>query len=823
MDKYFIKHLVILLILLNVPAFADAMTYDETVKAVTAEQAELQYLYKVNYVNPEELDWLKSIYHDLVYDFNVEKQYIVVMLREHTQKQRLLDFGFIIEPANKYIESRLQVLERILTGAQQAQSSFSVVNGENAASNTEAVVSIAGIPDFPCYETVEEGFSIAQDLVNTYPQLAELIDIGDSWEKTQGLGGYDLLVLKITNTDIQNTKPILFVHSAMHARELSTAALTLAFAKKLLNEYSTNPDVKWVVDRREIHILFHMNPDGRKMAEAGFDKRKNSNTNHCITNGLRFGVDLNRNFSALWAAADATNEESFEYRASSESCSEVFRGPLKGSEPETQAVEQYVRSLFPDNRGPNDTDLAPLDTMGMHIDVHSWGEDILYPWGHTYKPAPNTIELASIAHKLAFFNQYQAKPANGIYLLDGNSESVSYGELGVPQLTFELGTAFRQDCNTFEGKIKPDNLKALLYAAKIAQAPYQLPDGPDIVDITHVGDAYSRVNFDAVLQLSANATDNRYRPGVKIKLNNDSLPERDSSGLRQFESTHESIEPIITAEYSIDEFPTDAGAIVYSLQAVDGVFDTSEEQVEGDLILGDLDVGQHTLYYRAQDSNGQWGVVSAQNFIVKSPLIIQFAIHCQFLRNTCQFFGDISRHLNGSIEQYHWDFGDGTTSSEANPVHIFKFSDTHKVRFTVTDDKGEEASIIGNVVVFVLGEIPEARYQVVCDENSCQFDASLSTDADNNIAEYLWTFPNGDKAMGMITDYVFTSEGTHKVELLVTDQDQLQSLAVNSVSMSPAQIAVTNNDDRDSSGGGGGMSLFIVVLFILSLKARKVV
>ena len=45
--------------------------------------------------------------------------------------------------------------------------------------------------------------------------------------------------------------------------------------------------------------------------------------------------------------------------------------------------------------------------------------------------------------------------------------------------TFELGTSFFQDCSTFENTILPDNLQALIYAAKVPRTPYMTPAGPD--------------------------------------------------------------------------------------------------------------------------------------------------------------------------------------------------------------------------------------------------------------------------------------------------------------------------------------------------------
>ena len=56
---------------------------------------------------------------------------------------------------------------------------------------------LLGIPQFPCYRSVEETFAVLQNLAAAYPALTELIDIGDSWDKSTsgGPAGFDLQVL----------------------------------------------------------------------------------------------------------------------------------------------------------------------------------------------------------------------------------------------------------------------------------------------------------------------------------------------------------------------------------------------------------------------------------------------------------------------------------------------------------------------------------------------------------------------------------------------------------------------------------------------------
>ncbi|MEL6200635.1 MAG: M14 family zinc carboxypeptidase, partial [Pseudomonadota bacterium] len=215
----------------------------------------------------------------------------------------------------------------------------------------------AGIPGFSCYRTVDETYATAEALVTAYPDLAEWIDVGDSWEKLNGFGGDDLRVLKLTNQNVGGEKPKLFNTSAIHAREYTTAELNTRFAEYLLQNYGSNADATWLLDYNEVHLMLQANPDGRRRAQTGLSWRKNTNQNFCGATSNNRGVDLNRNFEYQWGCCGGS---------SGNQCSIVYRGPGPGSEPESAAIMAYARSIFDDARGPNNSDLAPADTSGVY-------------------------------------------------------------------------------------------------------------------------------------------------------------------------------------------------------------------------------------------------------------------------------------------------------------------------------------------------------------------------------------------------------------------------------------------------------------------------
>ena len=434
-----------------------------------------------------------------------------------------------------------------------------------------------GIPGFPCYRTVEETFATAEALVADHPDLATWTDIGDSWEKTQDPGeGWDLWVLKLTQSSVPGPKPVFFASFAIHAREYTTAELGTRFAEFLVDGYGVDPDITWLLDEHEVHLILQANPDGRKEAETGLLWRKNHNNDYCSNTSNR-GADLNRNFEFEWGCCGGS---------SGSQCSPTYRGPLAASEPEIQAIQDYVVSIFPDQRGPGLDDPAPDDATGVAVDVHSSGQLILWPWGFQFAESPNGTAFTTFGRKLAFFNGYTPLQIRELTSADGDSADYFYGELGVAGMAYELGTQFFESCTFFEQNLVPVNLESLLYAAKVARTPFLTPAGPEALEVT-----VSPVQVEAgeSVLLTANVDDTRFN---------------NSNGA-------EPTQTVASAEAFVSLPPWKVGAIPVAMVASDGTFDGGTEGVEVVLDTSGLSPGRHTLFVRGIDSAGNEGVVGA--------------------------------------------------------------------------------------------------------------------------------------------------------------------------------------------------------------------
>ncbi|UCH96574.1 MAG: hypothetical protein JSV88_06920, partial [Candidatus Aminicenantes bacterium] len=445
-----------------------------------------------------------------------------------------------------------------------------------------ALVQTAGIPGYPCYRTVEETFTTGASIAANYPELATWTDQGDSWEKTNGSGGYDLYVLKLTNSAVPGPKPKLFLTGAIHAREYTTAELLTRLAEYLVDNYNTDPDVTWMLDYHEIHMMLHANPDGRKQAETGLLWRKNTNQDYCGPNSNYRGADLNRNFEFKWNCFGGS---------SGDPCSLVYRGPYAASEPETQAIQNYIRSQFPDQRGPNNSDPAPLDTTGIYLDIHSHGREILYQprWlNESKEPVPNVTELITLARKIAYFNGYRVYGSTP----DGTSKLFGYGEMGIPAYTVELGTAFFESCSYFENTLLADNIPALFYALKVARTPYMTSAGPDAVNPgLSAGSTSPGISAGTSVTLTASVDDTR--------CNN-------NTGSEPWQN-------IAAAQYYVDVPPwvSAQGPVAYDMWPVDGNFNSGVEAAEATINTTGWKEGRHIIFVRGQDTDGNWGAFSA--------------------------------------------------------------------------------------------------------------------------------------------------------------------------------------------------------------------
>lgn len=423
----------------------------------------------------------------------------------------------------------------------------------------------AGYAAYPaCYRTYSDTVAFLRTLSETYPSLVTLFDVGDSWEKTKALSDRDVWAARLTAADVPGPKPKLFVVAEHHARELITPEVAMLLASLLTEGYGNDAQATWLLNEREVWVVPMANPDGHVQAEQNEDWRKNTDTDDGDCPGSSspnsYGVDLNRNYGWNWGGVGGSPSP----------CNLTYRGVAAFSEPETQAIRDLVSAQQPD----------------ILISLHSYQDQILYPWNSTITPPPDEDGLRALASRMARYNGYTyGQPSVILYPVSGDTTDWAYGTFGIPSYTIEIGGSgdgqFWPPCwrvDTLWGEVRD----SLLFAAAAADAPYDRAHGPDV---TALQVATHTLAGGPALTMTAQI--------------------RDPDGGGDY---------VAAAEVSFDKLAA-AGA-GQPLTSADGSFDQATETVSDALSLAGMAPGSHLLFVRGQDQEGNWGPPDAARFSV---------------------------------------------------------------------------------------------------------------------------------------------------------------------------------------------------------------
>ena len=126
-----------------------------------------------------------------------------------------------------------------------------------------------------------------------------------------------------------------------------------------------------------------------------------------------------------------------------------------------------------------------------------------------------------------------------------------------------------------------------------------------------------------------------------------------------------------------------------------------------------------------------------------------------------------STDADGSLTAYSWDFGDGTVSDAANPIHSYAEPGSYRVRLTVTDDDGATRY----VDTFASSAKPKPIVAFYANHTRIEQGSSVRFRDSSAHAptRWRWKFPGGQPATSDRPDPVVTyaKEGKYAVSLTV--------------------------------------------------------
>ncbi len=305
--------------------------------------------------------------------------------------------------------------------------------------------------DFGPYYTYAEAVQELDRLHSLYPDV-----VSEKWSIGQSIEGRELWVIRISdNPEQDEDEPVLFINSAIHAREPGGVSTVFGFIHYLMRNYGVDPKITWLLDNREFYYEPVVNPDGytyNEVSDGWWRKNKRDNNGNGQFDPDYDGVDLNRNFGYMWGYDNSGS--------SPDPWDQTYRGTGPFSEPETD----YMR-IFADSIRPT-----------IVVNYHTYSNLIIYPWGYIDEPTPDENLFIAMAQIMSRANGYEyGRPAQLLYPVNGEANDWFYGDtLQKPKafsFVIEVGEAFWQpDTNIILEQIA-ENIPLNMFVLE-ASGPY---------------------------------------------------------------------------------------------------------------------------------------------------------------------------------------------------------------------------------------------------------------------------------------------------------------------------------------------------------------
>ncbi|MCC6951885.1 MAG: hypothetical protein IT433_10625 [Phycisphaerales bacterium] len=249
-----------------------------------------------------------------------------------------------------------------------------------------------------------------------YPEIASTFVVG------QTIQGRQIRGVRITGPDLpgnpRSARPAVVFNSCQHAREWATPMTTMWIADRLIEGYGNDLRLTGLVDLCDVYVVPVVNCDGYEFTWTPNNRlwRKNRRDNGDGT----FGVDTNRNWGFGWGgvgASTATNND-------------TYRGTGPFSEPETAAMRDFMTGLA---------------NLRAHIDVHSYSQLILTPWGWSAADCDDRAIFRRVERDMAGVMQsvhgmaYRPGPTyTNIYPASGGALDWVYGDRDALGMSIEV-------------------------------------------------------------------------------------------------------------------------------------------------------------------------------------------------------------------------------------------------------------------------------------------------------------------------------------------------------------------------------------------------
>lgn len=135
------------------------------------------------------------------------------------------------------------------------------------------------------------------------------------------------------------------------------------------------------------------------------------------------------------------------------------------------------------------------------------------------------------------------------------------------------------------------------------------------------------------------------------------------------------------------------------------------------------------------------------------------------------------------VRQVFWDFGDGNTSTQLNPTHIYTDTGTFQVMLVGIDSSSCNIADTAYETIIVRDDSVSARFLNLTAIDCSTRTVSFATGTNSNNPSFSWDFGDGNSSSSPTPTHTYAQPGTYNITLRVTDPTSCNSQDVRSATI----------------------------------------
>lgn len=147
-----------------------------------------------------------------------------------------------------------------------------------------------------------------------------------------------------------------------------------------------------------------------------------------------------------------------------------------------------------------------------------------------------------------------------------------------------------------------------------------------------------------------------------------------------------------------------------------------------------------------------------------------------------------------------WSFGDGVTSTDQSPTHLYTQPGTYIVRLDITTQSNCSSSRLDTILVYRTPEPSIVARDTICINIAEPFGGRIAVP--DSVTNWQWTFGNGQTSNRQNPSVTYTTVGDYNIRLITSNKVGCSDTAYHSVYVSPLPTATPQEDPITIISGG---------------------